>query len=328
MERDVDFKELEAFVQVYELLSFSKAAERLYLAQSTVSGYISALERNLKCRLLIRTTKEICPTETGRLFYEYAKELLRVRSAAMQALELYCKEMKGTVSIAASSIPGQYYLPRLLHSFREQYPEISFNMQLVDSAEVVDLVALRKADLGFSGTMFENAKCLYEEFATDRLVIITPPEERYREYRKTGFPIHLITKEPFIRRETGSGSRRETEQFLQGMGISSRDLRVAVEARSPEAIKQLVSEGVGIAVISEKASLDYCQFGKIFAFNFDIASIERMLYIIRHKNGVLSPIAQTFRDFARCYYLPSSDSPGCPGRPESFSDVTQMHSVI
>jgi DNA-binding transcriptional LysR family regulator len=312
LERDVDFKELEAFVQVYELRSFSQAAEQLYLAQSTVSGYISALERNLNCRLLARTTKEICPTDMGRLFYDYAKELLQVRSAAMQALSIYRKEMKGTISIAASSIPGQYYLPRLLHDFREQYPDISFNMLLVDSAEVVDLVAARKVDLGFSGTMFDNAKCIYAEFANDKFVIITPPYERYREYRKTGFPIQQITKESFIRREAGSGSRRETEQFLQEMGISARDLRVAVEARSPDAIKQLVSEGVGIAVISEEASRDYCQFGKIYAFNFDIADFKRKLFIIRHKNGVLSPIAQTFRDFARSYYLPRPEAVESP----------------
>jgi DNA-binding transcriptional LysR family regulator len=300
----VDFKELEAFVQVYELLSFSRAAEQLYLAQSTVSGYIAALERNLNCRLLLRTTKEICPTDMGRLFYEYAKELLRVRAAAMQALQLYRKEMKGTVSLAASSIPGQYYLPRVLHDFREQYPDISFNMQVVDSAEVVDLVSSRKVDLGFTGTMFDNTKCSYEEFRLRQAGHHHPAQRALpgiSENRLSHPSDHKRALHPPRNRQRLPQGDRTVPA---GNGNQYQDLRIARGRALPGCHQATGQRGRRHRRHSEKASQDYCQFGKIFAFNLDIADIERKLYIIRHKNGsspplrrpsAISPGATTFR---------------------------------
>ncbi len=302
MERDIDFKELEAFVHVLELRSFSKAARRLYLSQPTVSGYIASLERKLSSKLLIRTTKEIFPSETGNIVYGYAKEILRLREATVQAVGNLHTKMKGVISVAASTIPGQYYLPKLLRAFREKYPDISFNLQMADSAEVVDLVTTRKVDIGFAGARFHNTKCVFSEFADDRLVIITPNEPRFQALPQTAFPSAQLAKETFICREEGSGTRMETEQFLRRMGVDPAAVDLAVEVRSTELIKQMVSEGVGISIISERASRDHCRFGKLLAFDADNVNIRRKLYILRHKNGILSPVSQVFFDFAQVYY--------------------------
>lgn len=308
MERDIDFKELEAFVHVLELRSFSRAARRLYLSQPTVSGYIASLERKLNSKLLIRTTKEIFPSETGNLVYGYAKEILRLRSATVQAVGSFHAEMKGTISVAASSIPGQYYLPKLLRAFREKYPAISFNLQMLDSAEVIGLVTARKADIGFTGARFNNTKCIFSEFADDRLVLITPNEPRFQLLSQTGFPAAQLIKETFICREEGSGTRMEAEQFLRRMSIDPGTINLGVEVRSTESIKQMVSEGVGISIISERASRDYCRFGKLLAFDVENVNIRRKLYILRHKNGILAPAAQTFFDFAQTYFLTADDA--------------------
>ena len=302
MERDIDFKELEAFIHVLELRSFSKAARRLYLSQPTVSGYIASLERKLGSKLLIRTTKEIFPSETGNVVYGYAKEILRLREATVQAVESLHTRMKGVISVAASTIPGQYYLPKLLRAFREKYPDISFNLQMADSAEVVDLVTARKVDIGFTGARFNNTKCVFSEFADDRLVIITPNEPRFQAFSQTAFPTAQLAKETFICREEGSGTRMEAEQFLRRMGVDPGAIDFAVEVRSTESIKQMVSEGVGISIISERASRDYCAFGKLLAFDADNVNIRRKLHVLRHKNGILSPVSQVFFDFAQVYF--------------------------
>ena len=97
-------------------------------------------------------------------------------------------------------------------------------------------------------------------------------------------------------------SRLETESVLREMGVDVEGIRVAVEVRSTESIKQMVSEGLGIAVISQSACEDYCKFKKLLAFNFDSVKLRRKLYLVRHKNSILSPIAQTFYDYAAGYY--------------------------
>ena len=190
-----------------------------------------------------------------------------------------------------------------MQSFREKYPDIKFNVQITDSADVADLITSRNVELGFTGTLPDNAKCVSREFADDRLVLITPNEPQYARYLASGFPVRRITEEPFISREAGSGTRRETELFLREMGVDPASLQIAVEVRSTESIKKMVSEGLGVAVISRSACEDYVQFKRLLAFDFDNVTIRRKLYMVRHRNNILSPIAQVFYDYAKNYYL-------------------------
>ena len=299
----MDMKQLEALVYVIETCSFSRAGELLHLTQPTISSHIAALERELKIKLIIRTTKEIHPSEAGKLLYGYAKEILNKREEATRAIEAFFHEMRGTITVAASSIPGQYFLPKLMQSFREKYPDIKFNVQITDSADVADLITSRNVELGFTGTLPDNAKCVSREFADDRLVLITPNEPQYARYLASGFPVRRITEEPFISREAGSGTRRETELFLREMGVDPATLQIAVEVRSTESIKKMVSEGLGVAVISRSACEDYVQFKRLLAFDFDNVTIRRKLYMVRHRNNILSPSAQVFYDYAKNDYL-------------------------
>lgn len=298
----MDIKQLEAFVYVVETCSFSRAGELLHLTQPTISSHILSLERELNIKLIVRTTKETYPSEAGKLLYNYAKEILIMRENAVQAIRMFSQEMRGTITVAASTIPGQYYLPKILQSFREKYPDIKFNIQMTDSADVVDRITTRTAEVGFSGTELDAPKCIYREFANDKLAIITPNEPRFQQYVGKGFPIRQIREEPFISRESGSGTRRETEAFLKELGIQASELKTAVEVRSTESIIKMVSEGMGVAVLSRSACEDYQQFGKVLAFDFDNITFRRKLYIIKHKNSILSPIAQVFYDYAKNFY--------------------------
>lgn len=296
----MDIKQLEAFALVVENNSFSKTAAQLHLTQPTISAHIASLEKELKLKLIVRTTKEIYPSDAGKLLYEYAKKILDLRAAALQAVENFSREMRGTVTLAASSIPGQYYLPKLLQGFRSRYPDISFNVQMMDSSAVIEAVASHGAEIGFCGTMGDTLKCLYEEFARDRLVIITPNTPEYQTYLTTGFPVQQIAHENFISRESGSGTRRETEAFLREMGVDAGSLRIAVEVPSTENIKQMVSEGLGIAVISRSAAESMSD--KLLSFDFESVSLRRSLYLVRHKNAVLSPIAEAFYAYAKEFF--------------------------
>ena len=203
MDIDMDIKELEAFVYVVENCSFSRAAELLHLTQPTISSHVSALERKLNIKLIVRTTKETYPSDAGKLLYKYAKEILQVRENAAIALRNFSQEMKGTISIAASTVPSQYYLPHLLQDFRARYPDITFNIQMEDSPKVVELVATRSVEIGFCGTMVASHKCVYQDFANDPMVLITPNTEKYQAFAGKPFPIKQLKEETFISREKG-----------------------------------------------------------------------------------------------------------------------------
>ena len=89
---------------------------------------------------------------------------------------------------------------------------------------------------------------------------------------------------------------------MQEMGIDPTHLQTAVEVRSTESIIKMVSEGMGVAVISKSACEDYQQFGKVLTFDFDNITLRRKLYLIKHKNNILSPIAQVFYDYAKTFF--------------------------
>ncbi len=309
MNVDIDMKELEAFVCVVEKKNFSHAAQELYIAQPTVSAHVASLERKLGIRLLVRTAKEIYPSEAGKLVYGYAADILRLRREMAGAVKSFSSEMRGSIEIAASTIPGQYHLPRIIQSFHSVYPDITFNLRVLNSAEVVEQIISHKAEIGFTGTMIPSGRCIYHYLTEDRLVIITPNTPQYQAYLTTGFPVHQMEKENFISREKGSGSRTETENFLKEMGVRLSDIHTVVEVRSTDSIKQMVSVGLGVSILSQSACADYCQFKKVLAFNFDNVSLRRKLYLVRHKSNILSPIAQTFYDYAADYYKGKLKSP-------------------
>ena len=112
----MDFKQLEAFVYVVKLKSFSKAAQRIYLTQPTISAHINSLEKELDTKLIERGTK-------------YAIKMLNLRDDACCSVKNYNKELKGTLSICASTVPSQYILPKVVSAFREEYPHVTFNIQ-------------------------------------------------------------------------------------------------------------------------------------------------------------------------------------------------------
>ena len=123
----MDFKQLEAFVYVVKLKSFSKAAQRIYLTQPTISAHINSLEKELDTKLIERGTKYVYPTKPGSILYQYAIKMLNLRDDACCSVKNYNKELKGTLSICASTVPSQYILPKVVSAFREEYPHVTFN---------------------------------------------------------------------------------------------------------------------------------------------------------------------------------------------------------
>lgn len=294
----MELRQLEAFVSVLECGGFSKAAERLRLSQPTVSAHVAALERELQVKLFTRTTKELAPSDAGRLLYDYAVKMLALRESSLEAIHRYTSQLRGVVTVAASTIPGQYLLPGLLRGFRQKYPGVTFRIQLTDSQGAVSRVAARDVEIGFCGTMLHAPRCSFRELLEDQLVIVTPNTEEYRRYQQTGFPLHRLQRERLISREEGSGTRKEAELFLREMGLGGARLQIAEEVTSNEQIQDLVSAGRGVSIISRTAVESGCQSGRLLAFDFKSTKLRRKLYILRYRSGELSPAAKMFFDYA------------------------------
>ena len=291
----MELRQLEAFVCVMECGSFSRAAERMYLGQPTVSAHIAALESELSVKLFMRTTKELYPTEEGRILYQYAQNMLSIRREALEAVRICACVKQGRVVVAASSIPVRAVLPKILNDFSRQYPHITLELHKVNSRGVVTEILERKAEIGFCGMRARNAKCSFEAIGEDCLMLITPDQAKYRKYRKSGFPVRLLEQERFISRESGSGTRGETELFLREMGLNAEEIHITAEYDTNEQIKDAVRGGRGVAILSRSVLRENSE--GILSFEFNNIRLRRKLYILHRKNETLSPAAQIFYTF-------------------------------
>ena len=295
----MDIKQLATFVSVVDLKSFSKTAEKLFLTQPTISAHITALEKELDTKLIVRTTKEVYPSEAGKIPYDYARDILNLKEEAVSAIKSYAEEMQGNINVAASTIPAQYLLPGLIAAFRQKYPKVSFHILHCDSQEVVDKVLSHQADLGMTGTRIERSKCVYEHLADDRMVVIAPNTPEYQKYLKQGFSAKELLHLPVILREEGSGTRMETESILQKAGVKTEDLHIVAQMDDPESIKNSVSHGFGVSVISRRAAKEFERFGVVLSFEFADVDMDRKLYLVRHKSCHPSSIARAFVEFCK-----------------------------
>lgn len=282
----MNLKQLEAFVKVAEEKSFSKAAKALFLTQPTVSAHISALEKELSARLFTRTTKEVSLSENGKLLYRYARQMTILEKKIQDTFLRNEKKDIRCISIAASSIPGQYLLPEILARYSRQYPDKQFHVTETDSAGVIEQVAEHMADIGFTGTVPENRQCRYIPFYCDELVIIMPDTPEYRCIQKNEPALNWIADVPVIMREEGSGTRKEAEKQLTKAGIDVSRLHIVAQIENPEAIKKYVRQGIGVTIISRLAVRDDIASGMVLDFPLPDTG-KRSLYLVHHQDTPL-----------------------------------------
>ena len=243
----MNLKQLEAFVQVSESGSFSKAAKELFLTQPTISAHISSLEKELNVRLFIRNTKEVSLSDDGKDLYRYAKQITDLEKAIEERFYMDSDDGKHFITIAASTIPAQYLLPKVLMCYRERYPKEQIKIMETDSSEVVTQVVDHMVDVGFTGTVLEKKHCKYIPFYKDELAVITPDTPEYRILKEQNRDdIDWIKRKPLILREEGSGTRKEAEKQLKNAGISMEDLDIVASIANQETIKKSVKQGMGI----------------------------------------------------------------------------------
>lgn len=288
----MNLKQLEAFVQVSESGSFSKAAKELFLTQPTISAHISSLEKELNVRLFIRNTKEVSLSDDGKDLYCYAKQITDLEKAIEERFYMDSDDGKHFITIAASTIPAQYLLPKVLMCYRERYPKEQIKIMETDSSEVVTQVVDHMVDVGFTGTVLEKKHCKYIPFYKDELAVITPDTPEYRILKEQNRDdIDWIKRKPLILREEGSGTRKEAEKQLKNAGISMEDLDIVASIANQETIKKSVKQGMGITVLSRLAAEDE---DGLLIFPIPGADEGRDINLVYNKNYQMTRSADRF----------------------------------
>ncbi len=290
----MDFKQLQSFAAVVKHQSFTRAAEKLFLSQPTISAHVSSLEEELGKRLILRTTKNIELTPKGQEVYDYAVRILGLRD---RMVECCSQQSDKIIHLGASTIPSAYILPELLPEFGALYPDTYFSIHQSDSQGVVDALKEGLFDVGLIGMKVEDDRIECTPFCKDRMVLITPVNEHFLKLKQEGCSIRELMQNPVIMRETGSGSKKSADLFLESIGISEDSLNIVARVNDQEAIKNMVSGGLGISIISHMAARSILAEKRVLSFPLDDHASGRTIYLIHRKDYILAPHIQAFMKF-------------------------------
>ncbi|MDD4666202.1 MAG: selenium metabolism-associated LysR family transcriptional regulator [Clostridia bacterium] len=287
--------QLQAFTKVAEKKSFSKAAESIFLSQSTISTHINNLEKYFGQKLFDRLSKEVVLTHSGEKLYQLAKEILTLQDKALWDLKDSMEKIEGQLKIAASTVPAQYIVPKLIAGFSHKYPGIKFSLDLLDSIHVAEKLAKGEADIGILGYQYLPDKLIFLPIIEEKLVVVTPPSFQL----SNNLSIKELTSYPFLFRKHGSGTQATLEKILQEANINFTKLNVIGYFDSVQVLKQCVKEGMGISIISEIAAADYVQQKWIKAYELQELTEKRTFYLAYNKARTLSPLVKEFIDYSQ-----------------------------
>jgi len=291
----MDIKQLKVFCAVVQKGSFSRAAEMLNLTQPTISFQIGSLEKELETRLFDRGGRQVIATKSGEVLYQYALKILELTQEAEEAIDQLKGLVRGKLIIAASTIPGEYILPGLLSGFKERYPGIELVLMVTDTKGVIRKVIDNEVEVGAVGAKEENDKLVFTKFATDRLVLIAPPDNRW--FKQEAISLEELKEVPFVMREAGSGTRTIVKQRLKEMGVDERELNVVMELGSTAAVENAVESGAGVSIISERAVESEIKLGLLRKLRVEGLKLERDFFIVYKRRKTLSPAASALVQF-------------------------------
>ena len=296
----MEFKQLESFAAVIKCNSFTKAAEKLYISQPTISTHIRALEEELNTRLILRTTKSIEVTPEGRKLFEYAENILQLRNRMLDECNGGKQKM---LHLAASTIPSAYILPQVLPAYGEQNPDNYFVIHQSDSKGVIEGIQDGLFDVGLVGMEAQRDNLTCVEFCQDEMVLITPVNEHFLELldRKVS-AVEILRQEQVILREKGSGSRKSVENFMEKWGISEEQLNISARINDPEAIKNLVAGGYGVSIVSKRAAQNFLQEKRLVSFDLPGDTGIRKLYVVYRNDRADDSRVKGFVNFLLRHY--------------------------
>lgn len=288
----MDLHQLFVFTKVVEHKSFSKAAADIFLSQSTVSSHIQSLEKTLNVQLFDRIGKDITLTPHGERLYQWALKLLLLKDQALMDVKQGATELRGMIRIAASSVPGQFLIPKMIKQFRDKYPNTTFQINQSSSKIAMEKVLHGNADFGMIGEKYENDRLHYIPLLKEKLVLITSNHNVL-----TGpAGIHDILKYPFVMRNSDSGTNTILEKFLKKNKISKEQMNIAAYTDSSQSLMQFVMQDIGISIISELAAKEYAARNMIRMHEISGFDEERYFYLVYNIHKTQSILSKFFID--------------------------------
>jgi DNA-binding transcriptional LysR family regulator len=289
-------RRLQVFHAVAKHLSFTKAAEALFMTQPAVTFQIRQLEEHFNTRLFDRAHGRIALTPAGQVALDYAERILGMSAELDTRLKEMSGQVAGPLLIGASTTIAEFLLPQILGEFKSRYPGVVPRLFVANSEAVQARIAERTLDLGFIEGESHLPSLVTDVCCDDELQVVCAPAHPLAKLGSV--PPKTLTEHAYITREPGSGTREVIDHYLQKSGVAPDTMQVVMELGSPEALKGLVATGLGFTIMSRTTVAKETQLGQLVRIPL-APRLTRHMAVVYPKERFHSRLVNGFVQFAK-----------------------------
>jgi DNA-binding transcriptional LysR family regulator len=292
---NINYELYKVFYLTAKHMSFSKAAQDLFVTQSSVSQSIKSLENQLSISLFFRKGKRISLTPSGSLLFDHLEKAFKEIKQAENLLDSYRSLDIGQLRIGASDTICKHYLLEIFEEFHTLYPNIKLLIDNQPSPKTKEEVAGGELDLGFINHKPDSIdhRFYYIDFYTLQEVFFT--SEHYQQLKGQSLSAKMLLEYPLISLKKHTSTRAFIEEIFKMYKLS---IEPEVELISIDLIADLVDIGLGIGFADSKVITDHPS-NKLFPLVTDFEIPKRQISMISHANAPLSTAAKVFIDLMK-----------------------------
>ncbi len=288
----MDFDQLETFLEVARLSSFSKAAERRFRTQPAISSQIRALEEEVGAKLLDRSGGKVAVTAAGKVFLQYAEETLERRRVTLLTLGEMHRVPRGELVVSANEGTCLHILPEVFAEFKRQYSNVAVSVKRQEHKKILAAIIENSCDFGIVSMPVPDKRLTVVPLHRDELIVITPPNHPLAG--RTTATVAEVVEYPLLLPKLGR-TRDALEHLFHERGLKPI---ISMELDSSELLKRFVAADVGVGFIPRSNVAEDLQAKALAALTLTDASIQRDLALVFRKDKALSRAALAFIDIA------------------------------
>lgn len=289
---EMELRQLEYFLMVSDLASFTRAAERLYVSQPAVTNAVRSLEEELGIQLLDRSQRKVTLTAEGKIFYRHIQNIMQGISTTLNEINDLKSHNRGHLTIGVTPLAGITSTSRLLAEFRAAYPNISISIAEHNVGQLLELLHSDKLDFAFVFDLTEQERTRLNilPLACEELMVCCA--RRHALSRMNSVTLAELTEEPFILMETSCLFR---QMLIKHFEEADSMPPVSMETMQVQLLKSLVAENAGISILPES----------LIEHDGNLSAVPLTPSIYLHPSVVykadklLSHAAQAFEEMAR-----------------------------
>lgn len=288
----LNLNQLRAFYHVAKSLSFSAAAEELFVTQPAVTKHVKLFQEFFNLRLFRKRKGKLYLTDEGKSVLSYASRIFDLEKQLEDAIGGFQNQKQGSLRIGTTKTYAKYLMPRLLAPFQKTYPDVIIELDEGSSLGMIESLLNFRNSLALVASFFDNPEIHYQPLLIEEIVLIASPDHHLA--REESIPYSGLAGVPMVMKEHGSGTRNQIEKLARDRNIT---FNVIAESSNMDFIKQLVKSRRAISFVVKTAVGPELASGELIALPIECQKLTLEVHLACLRGYELPLTAKAFQNY-------------------------------